>query len=349
MKKNKTFAQRAKNIVKSYKRADWDPIEKSALESSLAKLQEEQEAYKQANQLGEYSSEDVNNNMKHGGEDPGSTSYVNPYTFPGTDYTFPGRESALVSAPNMGVAGNMVESVPVTQGTQLPGGVNMSPALTYPNEQQLMNQVGGGGGSELSPYSTSIVPSLISGATTVGGNLLMAKNTPSSPTIDLPRLTHQNVSYERGRQSARREAAKGSTKARFASSRGSRTRGEYLANRAASEAAIAGNLGETLNKSYQEETLINANMKAGMDRANAEIAAKEQIFNAQQKSRDIENKNAYLSAAMQAIPQTTRDIGSIQQQDDIINLLGDDYGLYMEKEPGKFRKKKVVKYNKGRK
>ena len=45
-KKTKTFAQRAKDIIKSFPRAKYDPIEKKALEEAMDKLMMEQEQYR---------------------------------------------------------------------------------------------------------------------------------------------------------------------------------------------------------------------------------------------------------------------------------------------------------------
>jgi len=56
-KKDKTFAERAKKIIKKYPRAEWDNIEKEQLDRELAELAQEQEEYKRANKIGEYSDE----------------------------------------------------------------------------------------------------------------------------------------------------------------------------------------------------------------------------------------------------------------------------------------------------
>lgn len=55
----KSFAKRAKELINKYSRASFDPTEKQELEAALAKLAEEQEAYKQANGIGEYSPENI--------------------------------------------------------------------------------------------------------------------------------------------------------------------------------------------------------------------------------------------------------------------------------------------------
>ena len=59
MKKNTTesFASKAKKIIARFKRADFDPLEKKELDAALQKLSEEQEQYKMANKIGEYSDE----------------------------------------------------------------------------------------------------------------------------------------------------------------------------------------------------------------------------------------------------------------------------------------------------
>ena len=62
-KNKKSFAARAKNIINRYKRAKFDPVEKQELDAALAALAQEQEAYKQANGIGEYSQEQQSTKM----------------------------------------------------------------------------------------------------------------------------------------------------------------------------------------------------------------------------------------------------------------------------------------------
>ena len=59
MKKNskESFAAKAKKIINTYKRASFDKNEKAELDAALQKLSEEQEQYKMANKIGEYSDE----------------------------------------------------------------------------------------------------------------------------------------------------------------------------------------------------------------------------------------------------------------------------------------------------
>ena len=60
MNKNKqSFASRARKLINRYKRASYDKVEKEELDAALAALAQEQEAYKQANGIGEYSPENI--------------------------------------------------------------------------------------------------------------------------------------------------------------------------------------------------------------------------------------------------------------------------------------------------
>lgn len=76
--KTKTFAQRAQDIIKSFPRAKYDSIEKSALEGAMEKLMIEQEAFRQANNMGQGQQEIQS--LAYGGydEDPLVLSKIRP-------------------------------------------------------------------------------------------------------------------------------------------------------------------------------------------------------------------------------------------------------------------------------
>lgn len=323
-----TFAKRASRLINHYKRAGWDNIEKKALEKGLQSLQEEQEMFKSMNGLtGE---NDYNQNQKQfwgkGESEVGPEGYV----FPGSFYTFPGSETPLVSAPDMGSNADLIETAGVTSGTPLvPSGesganYDWMKGTNIPAKSAETNQY---------PYYTSTTPSLISGVAGTVGNVLLASQQKKLPKIKLPRLTSEDVSYAPARELAAREAVKGSTRAKYNIARGSRTRGEYLANTGLAETELSGKLGEVLSQSKQEEALVNANMRRGMNQANAEMAAKETLYNTEQTARTKAEKEAYLSAAMQNVGATSRDINQIKSQDALINALGEKYGWFMEKNP----------------
>ena len=54
-----SFAEQSRRLIKKYSRASFDHSEKAELDEALAALAQEQEAYKQANQIGEYSPEAI--------------------------------------------------------------------------------------------------------------------------------------------------------------------------------------------------------------------------------------------------------------------------------------------------
>lgn len=83
--KTKTFAQRAQDIIKSFPRAKYDSIEKSALEGAMEKLMIEQEAFRQANNMGQGQQEIQS--LAYGGydEDPYKQAGFRPVQKPMSD------------------------------------------------------------------------------------------------------------------------------------------------------------------------------------------------------------------------------------------------------------------------
>lgn len=307
MKKNKkTFAARAQDILKKYKRADFDEIERNAMESELEALQQEQEVYKQTSNIGQ--------DFKCGGkmyQNGGELNYLEP------------------------ISGEI-------------------PTIENELTQESSSQ-------ELSPYKTSTAPSYISAGASALGNILLANQAKKRaeslnlPRIEAQKLTAPEISLERSRQLARREATKGAQRAKYAAKQGARSRGQYASTRAATEANLAGKLGDVLSQTYEKEALINANMKAGMSKTNAELAARAQMANQQaaiqeqmMKAQAMKERDAYLAGAIDVIPQATRDIRAQKAQDMMINTLGDKYGWYMDDIPdAKWYQRKqrpVIKY-----
>lgn len=354
-------------MVDKYKRADFDSVEKNELESSLKKLQEEQEEYKKANGLDKEDSNSENESLEQ--FDGIGNSYLPTGSgLVSSNLQLPDmiNEQSLQMSPMSSVSDMDLSSLSNTARTprtpleRLPDAPQpksgaIEPTYTPELEAQLATpntaaSVKGSG--EFSPYSTSIAPSLISGAASGIGNLLLAgQQKDSLPRVNLQRVGAPNISYAQGRAASKREAARATGESKYASKRASRTRGEYLSNVGAKEAAISGRLGESLSKSHADEALVNAKMKAGMSRANAQIAAKEEMFNAQQSSKESANREAYLSAAIGTIPQMTKDITATKSQDKLMSILGEDYGWYNYKDPNAkwYKSKKPVVGYRGKK
>jgi hypothetical protein len=82
--KTKTFAQRAQDIIKSFPRAKYDSIEKSALEGAMEKLMIEQEAFRQANNMGQ-GQQEIQSLAYGGPEDPYKQAGFRPVQKPMSD------------------------------------------------------------------------------------------------------------------------------------------------------------------------------------------------------------------------------------------------------------------------
>lgn len=294
--KNKlTFADRAKKITKSYPRASWDRIEKEQLERELSALAEEQEQYRQANDI-EDSSQQMQQQYANG-------SYLEPLGL-NTDFNIDTTQLASTAPP-----------------------INYQQNVTSTNQGMLPT-------SGISNYSTSIIPSLASGAITAGSNLLMANRAMKDiPEMRLNRVSPEEISLSRERLGVRRQSDMAGNIARSNAARGSRTRGEYLSTAAAQEAAMNRGTTDALSQLYSQEARMNAAERARASEINARLQAQEAQANMMAQQRAAANRDAYTSAAIQAIPQTMQNIVGIKQQDALINSLGQDYSIAQYQDP----------------
>lgn len=316
-KNNKTFAQRAKELIKQYKRADFDPVEKQELESALEALAEEQEVYKKINGIDqgeneEYGDYEENNEYQNGGEflvDPAGVTGEVP--IPGISY------SGSFNVPEPSYTSTSVDrNAVVPQDTGF------------------------------SPYSTSYLPTIAAGATSLLGNIALSRRQRDPEQVSLQRYHSPTISREFERQELRREASKARSRAKHGIKGAARTRGEYLGAVGATEADISGKLGETLSRSRGEEAITNARIRAEANRVNAEIANREALINQQLKDQARQREEAYLSSALSTVPQVSRDISAQMMQDRLISSLGEDYGWYMYQDPNRrfSRKRPVIGY-----
>jgi len=186
----------------------------------------------------------------------------------------------------------------------------------------------------LSNYSTSIIPSIASGAITTGANLLMANRSMRDiPELQLGRLSPEEISLARERAGIQRESDTASRIARANAAKASRTRGEYLSTAAAQEAAMNRGTTSALSQLASQEARMNAAERARVSEANARLQAQEAQANMRAEQMARANRDAYTSAAIQAIPQTMQNIAGIRQQDALINSLGQDYSIGQYQDP----------------
>ncbi len=330
-KKNKTFAERARDIIKKYKRANWDSIEKEQLDRELAALAQEQEQYRQANGMGNYSDNRVRNG-KHDGTTPGSNSILAPNEQSQIDYTL-GINTYTNPMTELSKNAPQQLDVPAFQDVVSGGPEEWAPINDY-RASMTSTSAGMLPTAGLSNYSTSIIPSIASGAITAGANMFMANRAMKDiPKMNLSRLSPEEISLARERRNIQKEGERASRINRYNAARGARTRGEYLSNAAAADAAINRGTTGALSNLYSQEEQLNAQERARVNQLNAQIEAQEAQANfmAQQQARA--NRDTYTSAAIQAIPQTMMNIAGIKQQDALINSLGEDYSIMQYRDP----------------
>ena len=300
MNKPKTFAERAKVLIRKYSKANFDKRESDELEAELAKLSEEQEAFKQANGLGEYEQE--SSNMFPNG---GLMDTYNPNGTPiQTNQNLMGVWNYNPS--EVPIQNNQAYTPVVTQSQ------NISPASNFNNDVLQ---------GELSPYKTSITPSIISGAASALGNLYLARQAGKqySPT-NLPRVNPETIDLSRSREAIKEQGSLARSSAQRSISQGAGSRGQYLAGISAASTGINRNLSDAIGSTYEKEALTNAQARQMASSQNAQLAAQEAGMNQLDKQLSNAEKNAYLAAAIGTIPQTMRDINMTKSQDKMAGL-----------------------------
>ena len=173
---------------------------------------------------------------------------------------------------------------------------------------------------------TSIAPSIVSGAISGIGNLLLASQ-QKAKNIKLGRVTPEKISLARQRDALEKELRLQGNIAKRNIKSGSRGRGDYLSNVAATSAGLQKEFGNQVGKSFQAEELANADSRQKAAQTNASLAAKEELANTEEENRARAAREAYLSGAVNAIPGTLKDINQIRNQDKLINILGNKYKL----------------------
>ena len=327
-KKNKqSFASRAKSLIAKYSRAKFDSSEKAELDSALKSLSQEQEAYRNANGMNQ--EQQAQPPMGQPMQQFGGGSFLNPTYAQGT-----------LNAANAQRWGNQVPQPMQSLGNQpvVPSSnlIADSTTLAQPTQQQFSTD----------PYQTSIVPSLVSGGISTLGNMYLANQAGKNvPELNLDRATAQHRSLAKERESAARQARTAQANTRRNIKSGSKNRGELMSNVVASEAAMQENLADAFGQSYQREEGINANERARVQAMNAQTSNQEAQYNATMQNQANREKQAYQSAAIQGIPQTMKDVTAIQQQDAMINSLGEDYGIFQQDYAGRkwYQPKKTVR------
>jgi len=363
----KTFAQRAKELVKKYKRAEFDENEKRELNEALSRLAQEQEDYKSQNNIGndtnvfQFGTPDITKKSQFNAwsTEPWSFADFQSRQYPYQEVTetpqatevpqvtetpqrvtVPQRQTPLWNVDAM--TGRTADiSTPYSYynnktGKYVTSGfndINTKPTLekvagyTPDERQQITNAIE----EQYNPQGnkSSIIPSLASAAISGIGNLMLARQQKPNE-VRLGRVSPEEISLARQRKALEDELRLQGRMAQRNIAGASGSRGQYLTNIGASNAAAQRVYGEQVGNSLQSEELANAQARQQAQQVNAEINAREQLANAQERARSQAAKESYLSAALSSIPYAIRDIREIRNQDKLMNILGQRYKLNRE-------------------
>ncbi len=308
----KTFAQRARELEKKYKRAKYDPVEKEELVSELRKLREEQEAFRADADIDGDTSV---NEMPDGG-------VINPFGLS----NITGIPYGSTGVPSMGPLAPMLPN-------STKGYANLFAAAPKVGESD-----------EYGPIKSSIVPSLISTGVSLAGNIagmIGAKKNAKTAGINIPRVAPEQISLEPQRESLRREAGT-ARNVMLRNARDVSSPGAAYANQIAGVGSIYDSLGSQSGQSYMTEQNTNAQMRQSANQANLESDLRGSMFNAQMRDKYNTEASAYRDAAFQAIPEGLRDYRAQGSQDQWMSAMGKDYGLYQKTNPNATFKEKLM-------
>lgn len=316
MKKNKeSFASRAKKLIAKYSRADFDVTEKKELEEALSALAQEQEAYKQANGIGEYSIENLQPQQSwqdeppakqfYGGGDIGgimtpkiSYNSLSPQNMYGMQLASVDNNFVPYDFNSFAATGvpKVFNSLPSTNATEVPSDA------TPKAPESIIGRTQG------------ILPSIASGLVGSVGNLI------SGATVKPIKLNRSygadQISMANERNALNREASIARNIAARNSTLGSR--GQYIATSGAANAAIGQGVSNAISSSYANESLKNLELKQKALDANRYI----DMINYQAKLQADQDKRQYATAAINSLQSAGTDINRTLMQNAMIESLG---------------------------
>lgn len=324
-KNKKSFAARATNIINRYKRAKFDKTEREELDAALAALAQEQEAYKQANGIGEYSPENIQARQmeqmegmqelpKFDGES--GTSFLTNSTSFGAMPTNMDVFNSLYNKPMMNapVLQNNYTSMMTGNPMLNSASFGINPALKTTATQSPAKTAG------VSPQSAlgatqGILPSLLGGAASMVGNMIMSAGT--KPIELKSSYTPEQISLARQRERLSREAGAAQNVA-MRGLRESGNRGVYLAGAGNIATGVSRGLSDSLTQSYMSEEMANLEQRNKAQDYQKQV----DMANWQARQQAANDKRAYQSAAISTIPSVMTDINRIQGQNALLESLG---------------------------
>jgi len=331
MKKQKTFADRAKEIKKKYPRAEWDKIERKDMMKELEELREEQEEYKTAIGIAEDADAqdaEEQEEMKHGGK-------LKYYAGEGDSWL---PKIFNTGKPNYGIA---VDN-PYGDGLNLMDQGFVPQKVTYdnPNLSVSANKLSNNklypmqAQNKLRPVSTSFLPFAISGASSLIGDIAglanMNRNMPKD--ISMPRMSTQKISLQPQREALQRSYASASNNI-LRNSRDVSSPGNAYANQIAGISGLTDSLGNQMGESWMNEANTNAQFAQRANEHNAQMGAREAMMNTELQGQKAQMRGQYINSMAQTVPMMFRDYRQQVNEANMINNMGKDYGMYEQYNP----------------
>ena len=182
----------------------------------------------------------------------------------------------------------------------------------------------------------SATPSLLASGIGLASELIN-KRTPRK--LSLARMTPQQISLDRSRQTAKEEANVARANISRSLRGSSPTAGGYMANMIAGETGVQRELGKQLGESYTQEELTNAQFRQQADAANLETSMRESEYNTQAENMFDEARrsriNQYVSQGLTGVSNAISSKYQSERDADFLNMLNPDYMIMKDPKTGK--------------
>jgi hypothetical protein len=316
-KKQKTFAERAKEIQSKYSRAEWDKLERKDMMKELAELRDEQESVRASMGIG--------NDQGQQFDGFNNSQYLpKQFNIASSNNASPNTVLDLQSMP---VTTGGIKADNSLNGTQAPVDIDVNKWNPLENSNIKRENL-------FQSPSVSPIPALVSaGMSAIGdiaGLINQKKNTPIP--IQFPRVASQNVSYEPQRQALQRSYNTASN-VMLKNSRDVGSPANAYANQIAGISGLTDSMGTQMGQSYMTEANTNAQNRMSVSEKNANIGMQEQMENAKYMDSYNQTTAGYINSLSQTVPLALRDYRQQVDQNNMLSIMGKDYGLYSKYRP----------------
>jgi hypothetical protein len=334
MKNKETFASRARKIKNKYTRAEWDMLEKKDMMKELSALRDEQEAMRAAMGIADYADQQdqQEEQMAYGGgmyDGLNNTQYLkNDRGLMKMPWEMANESSLAYQAPFEGTpyrgTQNQIDKVfaqpQLNYNSTLGSGIKTGPTSSSEGQYQ--------------PIQSSALPFAVSAGVSAIGDIASMisarRNMPKS--VNLPRMTAEQINLQPQREALQRGYNTASN-VMLRNARDVSSPANAYANQIAGQSGLMDSFGTQMGQSYMNEANTNAQMRQQAGMQNQQVGAQEALQNMQLKQQNAQVKNQFINSLSQTIPNALRDYRQQVNQDNMINMMGLDYGAYDKVNP----------------